>query len=274
MPSISWILFTERVVGRNSPRFNDVVNRPLRQLLELTGWDPDDPNFSGLDHFPDGIFTDQIHEQTAGSGISFENDVHFNTVNIDIDLSGGKTLDIDGGDVNITNGFFSAKLKDITVGNDSPFSGSNPDVPSSLYVAESGVLTCNSVDPADIRFLGLRTEQVNVSPSFVWTRHTIGNLPFISLDETVGAEMLMYYLAQVTQWFRPDTITPSLKYDDSVHKWTFFDPVLFTGETGWTAGSGGTLKGGLVAGTSTLTDTQKVVNSLVALLLANGLALP
>lgn len=44
MPAIEWIQFTERATGMGHPTRDDVVNRPLRQLLANSGVSPDDSN--------------------------------------------------------------------------------------------------------------------------------------------------------------------------------------------------------------------------------------
>jgi hypothetical protein len=41
MTAIDWALYTERAVGRGSPNFADVVNRPLREVITISGADPD-----------------------------------------------------------------------------------------------------------------------------------------------------------------------------------------------------------------------------------------
>lgn len=40
MPAIQWIQWTERAVGENHPSLEDVVNRPLKELLIASGIDP------------------------------------------------------------------------------------------------------------------------------------------------------------------------------------------------------------------------------------------
>ncbi len=47
MTILSWALANEKFVGLNHPTFGDVVNRPLRQMLSLSGRDPD-AAFTGL----------------------------------------------------------------------------------------------------------------------------------------------------------------------------------------------------------------------------------
>jgi hypothetical protein len=44
MPALPWITYSERVVGRNHPTFTDVANRPLRELLTQSGYNPDATN--------------------------------------------------------------------------------------------------------------------------------------------------------------------------------------------------------------------------------------
>jgi len=41
MAGINYIVYTENVVAKNHPTLADVANRPLRDLLTLSGWDPD-----------------------------------------------------------------------------------------------------------------------------------------------------------------------------------------------------------------------------------------
>ena len=41
MAVIPWINYNEQAVGHNHPTLADVVNRPLRQLLTSSGYDPD-----------------------------------------------------------------------------------------------------------------------------------------------------------------------------------------------------------------------------------------
>src|SRR6266576_1665584 len=48
MSGIPWITAGERVVGKASPLFADVDNRPLRALLSQSGYDPDANPFPGL----------------------------------------------------------------------------------------------------------------------------------------------------------------------------------------------------------------------------------
>lgn len=86
MTVIKWILFKEKVVARNSPNLEDVDNRPLRQILELSAWDPDDPNFTGLHHHPVGLFSDDITEEHVGSGVHIHNPT---TITGDVDIVGG-----------------------------------------------------------------------------------------------------------------------------------------------------------------------------------------
>lgn len=47
MTVLPWIIANERVVGRNSPLYDDVANRPLRAALSMSGYGPD-VDFSGL----------------------------------------------------------------------------------------------------------------------------------------------------------------------------------------------------------------------------------
>src|SRR5881397_4042423 len=47
MAVIDWILWTEPATGRNHPILPDVDNRPLRQVLTDSGYDPD-ASFTGL----------------------------------------------------------------------------------------------------------------------------------------------------------------------------------------------------------------------------------
>ena len=58
---IDWALYTEPAVGRGSPDEADVINRPLRQVLELSGLDPDVP-FAG--------FSVVGHTHTAGDVVA------------------------------------------------------------------------------------------------------------------------------------------------------------------------------------------------------------
>ncbi len=46
MTAISWVLSTDRFVGRNNAVYADVLNRPLRALLTQWGYDPDGTDFS------------------------------------------------------------------------------------------------------------------------------------------------------------------------------------------------------------------------------------
>lgn len=46
--TIPWIQAGERAVGANDPSYTDVINRPLRALLTLSGYDPDASPFPGL----------------------------------------------------------------------------------------------------------------------------------------------------------------------------------------------------------------------------------
>src|SRR5207253_4700805 len=41
MAGITYIIYTEQVVGKNHPTLADVDNRPLRSMLSLSGYDPD-----------------------------------------------------------------------------------------------------------------------------------------------------------------------------------------------------------------------------------------
>jgi len=41
MPGINFCLYTEQAVAKGAPTLADVINRPLRDLLTLSGWDPD-----------------------------------------------------------------------------------------------------------------------------------------------------------------------------------------------------------------------------------------
>jgi len=45
MAGINWIVYSEAVVAKNHPTLADVANRPLRDLLTLSGWDPDSGSF-------------------------------------------------------------------------------------------------------------------------------------------------------------------------------------------------------------------------------------
>lgn len=48
MAKIDWIQYTERATGMNHPSRPDVVNRPLRQLLQNSGISPDDDGIAVL----------------------------------------------------------------------------------------------------------------------------------------------------------------------------------------------------------------------------------
>lgn len=45
--AINWALFTEKAVGRGHPTETDVINRPLREVLSASGFDPDG-DFTGF----------------------------------------------------------------------------------------------------------------------------------------------------------------------------------------------------------------------------------
>lgn len=68
MPKIAYIRWTERVVGEGHPSREDVLNRPLKQLLEIAGWDPDS-NDVKTHHFPLGVYADDVYARTGGTQI-------------------------------------------------------------------------------------------------------------------------------------------------------------------------------------------------------------
>lgn len=55
--AIDYALYSERAVGRNSPSYVDVVNRPLRTIITISGLDPDSPTFPGFLQLPAGAGT-------------------------------------------------------------------------------------------------------------------------------------------------------------------------------------------------------------------------
>jgi hypothetical protein len=52
---IDWALYSERAVGRGSVTYTDVINRPLREVMTISGQDPDAsfPGFSLVGHTHD-----------------------------------------------------------------------------------------------------------------------------------------------------------------------------------------------------------------------------
>lgn len=71
MPSINWILYSEAVRGANAPGgAADVSNRPLREVLTLSGLDPD-ANFPGFAANP----VTALINANPGVGGSFEFDL-------------------------------------------------------------------------------------------------------------------------------------------------------------------------------------------------------
>lgn len=48
MASLTWAQHTEQAIGRGHPTLTDTVNRALREILELSGYDPDATDFLGL----------------------------------------------------------------------------------------------------------------------------------------------------------------------------------------------------------------------------------
>lgn len=74
MATIDWALYTEKAVGRGSPTFADVVNRPLREVLTMSGTDPDQnfPGFSlvGHTHAATDIVSGTLAAARGGTGLS------------------------------------------------------------------------------------------------------------------------------------------------------------------------------------------------------------
>lgn len=281
MPPISWILFRERVVGRNSPAYNDVDNRPLRQLVELHGFDPDALDFPGLHHFPLGLYTDDIFEEVAGSGVHIHNNT---TIDGDVAFTGGQFVftasatfrvnlashqfSIDGGDIHLTNGRFFGDLDTVTI-------KANFTVDSAVVFTINSIMHVNNeVDFGANAKLKLTSTALPPGP-FPFSFQEIEGVPWLSLDKTTpGAEIVETFGGPGGWRIRKNNGSNSWMEitgaDDILHFY-FTGGLDFSGvaETGWSAGTGGTMKGGLVAGTSTLTDTQKVVNSLVSVLLTH-----
>lgn len=72
MTTIDWALYTEQATGKGAPMLADVINRPLRQVLTISGADPDTA-FAGF--FAQGATTVMVPGQTQ---LSIRN--HANTV--------------------------------------------------------------------------------------------------------------------------------------------------------------------------------------------------
>jgi hypothetical protein len=74
MSLIDWALYTERAVGRGSGSYADVINRPLREVLTVSGYDPDQ-DFAGFaktthTHDASAIATGTLSPARGGTGLS------------------------------------------------------------------------------------------------------------------------------------------------------------------------------------------------------------
>jgi hypothetical protein len=74
MTAIDWALYTERAVGRGSPNFADVVNRPLREVITISGADPD-ASFVGFSlvghtHAATDIVSGTLPATRGGTGVA------------------------------------------------------------------------------------------------------------------------------------------------------------------------------------------------------------
>jgi parallel beta-helix repeat protein len=132
MAALPWITYSERVVGRNHPTFTDVANRPLRQLLTESGYNPDASPFPGLmgpvfnvkafGAKGDGVTDDT----TAGqSTLASNRKVHFpqgtyRLSSASLNLAGLSNLDIFGAGPDATvldaTGLLRAFIGDATLG--------------------------------------------------------------------------------------------------------------------------------------------------------------
>lgn len=281
MPPISWITARERVVGRGSTKYADVDNRPLRQIVELHGFDPDDANFPGLLHFPDGLYTDTIHEETLNAGITFEDNALFNgNVNVD-------------GDLTVLPGHLLSGDLGVIV------------IKTSLKIDQLATVLSESLDfklrMVTFNILGPTTDINDIWTSIrIRTDHGTHPIRLFTYQDPTGAEgidqRLIYWveaphltfsgalgpyfidLDSVNDWvtmgvdtFYTNKIVASWNgiymYDSAAQENIHIHKIIDFGETGWTLGSGGTQKGGLVAGTDSLTTTQQVVNGLVSLMM-------
>lgn len=72
MGAINWIQWNERAVGQNHPALEDVVNRPLRDLLIASGVSPDAPTIVLLTNLSSVEWAQIINAPTtlAGYGIT------------------------------------------------------------------------------------------------------------------------------------------------------------------------------------------------------------
>lgn len=257
MPPISWVLFRERVVAKNSPKYLDVTNRPLRQLLEMQGWNPDDPNFEGIHHYPIGLYTDDITEEHAGHGVHIHNPVvidgslhadgdftvlsgkHTITATDVFDIHlGGHDLDIDGGDMRLTNGVFYGTINfgrvsdRLEIGDHPYLTSDDPRYDhahyAELYVGGSGRFVHDSDWSAYIKVLDLGTSQRDsLGSPFPFVPHTIAGVPWIAyIPNGVGLgadDWLQYYMTSRTTWFRDTGIDPIMSWEDTDHALWHYD---------------------------------------------------
>jgi hypothetical protein len=74
MATIDWALYTEKAVGRGSSTFADVVNRPLREVMTISGADPDATfvGFSlvGHTHSAADVVSGTLLPARGGTGLS------------------------------------------------------------------------------------------------------------------------------------------------------------------------------------------------------------
>jgi hypothetical protein len=71
---IDWALYSERAVGRGSVTYTDVINRPLREVMTISGQDPD-ANFGGFSlvghtHDAAAVVSGTLAPARGGTGLS------------------------------------------------------------------------------------------------------------------------------------------------------------------------------------------------------------